>query len=387
MIARRLFLAVLSRWREGRLIARLPDGSRHHFGDPAAGTVTLEVGDAALYRRILLGGELAAADAYVEGLWRTDDLGAFLRLFARNLEGMRLDRGPARLGQLGAWLRHRLVRNTRRGAARNVRAHYDLGNELYRLFLDEEMIYSCAIWDGAADLEAAQRRKLEAICRKLGLGPGDHLLDLGCGWGGLARYAARTRGCRVTAVTIAVEQAELAGRRARDEGLADRVEVRLCDWRDVTGRFSAVACVEMVEALGDEHLGPFFAACAGWLGGGGRMLLQTITIPDERWEAYRQGVDWMQTRIFPGAVIPSPGALRAALTAHLRVRHVEEIGAHYAPTLAAWRARFVAATPRLAAGGRDPRFRRTWELYLAFSEAQFASGRLGDVQMVLGPRA
>ena len=386
MIARRLFLGLLSRWREGRLFVRLPDGTRHVFGDPAAGTATLEIADEAVFRRVLLGGELAAADAYVEGLWRTDDLAAFLLLFARNLEGLGLDRGVARLGQLGAWLRHRLRRNSRRAAARNVRTHYDLGNDLYRLFLDEELVYSCAIWDGAGDLEAAQRTKLERICAKLGLGPADHLLDVGCGWGGLARHAARTRGCRVTAVTIAVEQAELARRRARDEGLDGRLEVRLCDWRAVTGRFSAIASVEMVEALGDEQLAPFFAACGRWLAPSGRMLLQTITIPDARWEAYRRGVDWMQTRIFPGAVIPSLGALRAALAPHLHVASVEEIGPHYAPTLAAWRRRFLSASDELAANGRDARFRRAWELYLAFSEAQFATGRLGDVQMLLGDR-
>jgi cyclopropane-fatty-acyl-phospholipid synthase len=383
MILRALFLGILARWRIGRLVVRLPGGSERRFGDPAAGTVALHVVDDALYARVLFGGEMGAADAWVAGLWRTDDLPAMLDLFARNLEALELDRGVGRLAQLGAWARHLLRINRRAVAPDNVRAHYDLGNDLYRLFLDEQMIYSCAIWDGEDDLEAAQRRKLDAICDKLGLGPRHHLLDLGCGWGGLALHAARTRGCRVTAVTLAREQARLAGERAAAAGLADRVEVRLCDWRELEGRFDAIACIEMIEAVGDAQLAPFFAACARWLTPGGAMLLQTITIPDERWQEYRRGVDWMQTRIFPGAVIPSPGMLRRALSGALRIDDVEEIGPHYAPTLAAWRARFLAAAPRVRELGHDDRFLRAWELYLAFSQAQFATRRLGDVQMLL----
>jgi cyclopropane-fatty-acyl-phospholipid synthase len=281
-----------------------------------------------------------------------------------------------------ALLRHRRATNTQAGSQRNVHAHYDLGNAFYELFLDEETLaYSCGIWP-APSLADAQHAKLERLCEWLALSPRDHVLEIGCGWGGMAIYAARTRGCRVTAITVSREQHELASARVAAAGLTDRVTIAYRDYREVTGTFDKIVSIEMLEQVGFEFLPQFFSTCARVLAPGGRLAVQSITMPDERFATYRRRVDWMQTYIFPGTLIPSLGAIRDAC-APFTIARTSDIGPHYAPTLRAWRERFVAALPRVRALGFGTPFVRSWLLYLAFSEAAFAERTLADHQLLL----
>jgi cyclopropane-fatty-acyl-phospholipid synthase len=378
-------LRSLRGWRHGALSLHLPGGERVLLGDPAAAErAVVRVADDRLFSRLVVRGELGAGEGYVAGDWDADDLVTALRLFCRNLPALALESPLTAAGRLVDRARHLWRRNSRRGSRRNIGAHYDLGNDFYRLILDDSLTYSCAIFSPGDDLAAAQRRKIDALLDDLAVGPGDHLLDVGCGWGALALRAAITRGCRVTAITVSRAQHDLARARVAAAGLAERVDVRLCDYRDVTGRYDALVSVEMLEAIGHRYLDAFFARCAALLRPGGRLALQTITVPDARYDAYRRGVDWTQTYVFPGCHIPSPGAVaRAAAAAGLRVVSSREIGPHYAPTLRAWRHRFTAQRDAISALGHDDRFLRTFTLYLSFSEAAFAERTLGDAQLVL----
>ncbi|HZJ68216.1 MAG TPA: cyclopropane-fatty-acyl-phospholipid synthase family protein, partial [Kofleriaceae bacterium] len=291
--------------------------------------------------------------------------------------------------QLPALVRHRHAANTLHGSQRNIHAHYDLGNAFYQLFLDPETLaYSCACFPRPAmSLADGQRAKHERLCELLALSPRDHLLEIGCGWGGMAIHAARTRGCRVTAITVSREQRELAAARARAAGLADRVDIQYRDYRELDGSFDKLVSIEMVEAVGYEYLPHYFAIAARLLRPGGRFALQSITMPDDRFDAYRRRVDWMQTYIFPGSLIPSLGALAAAAApAGLSIDRADDIGPDYAATLQCWRARFLAELPGVAALGFDEPFIRMWLLYLAYSEAAFAERALGDHQLLLTVR-
>jgi cyclopropane-fatty-acyl-phospholipid synthase len=379
-------LAAMRGWRHGHLVFRFADGDVARLGDPSAPErATVTIHDDAAFARLLLRGDVGVGEAYVDGQWDADDLPMALRLCLQNRAAMPLDSRLARLGQLASLVRHRLRRNDRRGAARHVHAHYDLGNPLYQLFLDESMAYSCGFHASPTDtLEEAQRAKYARICAKLALGPGDHLLDVGCGWGGLAIFAARAHGCRVTGITISRAQADEAIARVRAAGLDARVEIRLADYRDLRGRFDKLASIEMFEQVGHDYFGAYFAACARLLAPGGAMLLQTIAMPDQDYAAYRRKVDWTQVHVFPGTCIPSLGAMTRAMEPDLVVRDVEDIGPHYAHTLRAWRGRFGARLDEVRALGFDQRFIRTWDLYLAFSEAAFAERTHLDLQLVIG---
>lgn len=427
-VLRRIVLARLrARWDDGPpLDLVLPSGEHVHLGQrgtddaaPSGEHVPLRkrtsdvaapprarIHDDRVFLRILLRGELGAGESFVAGEWSSDDLVAVSRAFLRATRARGIESPLTTLGRLPALLRQRLAANTRTGSERNVHAHYDLGNAFYRLFLDDDTFaYSCALWpDPAMSLVDAQRAKLDRLCDWLELSPRDHLLEIGCGWGGMAIHAARTRGCRVTAVTISREQHELARARVAEAGLAHRVAIEYRDYRDLTGafddrrgvdvrgsddarrfddgrRFEKIVSIEMLEQVGHEHLPEFFRTCARVLAPGGRLAVQTITMPDDRFAAYRRNVDWMQTYIFPGTLIPSLGAIRAACTPFAIVRG-DDIGPYYAPTLHAWRERFVAALPAVRALGFDTPFIRTWLLYLAFSEAAFAERMLGDHQLL-----
>ncbi|HVK78177.1 MAG TPA: cyclopropane-fatty-acyl-phospholipid synthase family protein [Kofleriaceae bacterium] len=387
-LARRLVLGALARaWQgsgTGRLDVRLPDGARVRLGAAGAPDATITVADERAFVRVALRGELGAGEAFVAGEWTADDLPAALRLFLRATAARGLESWLTRLAVTAARRRHRRAANDRAGSARNVGAHYDLGNAFYRLFLDDQLIYSCALWPpGARDLEAAQVVKLDRLCDLAAIGPGARVLELGCGWGALAIHAAR-RGARVTAVTVSPAQLAEARARVAAAGVADRVDVALCDYRDTTGRYDAILSCEMLEAVGAEFLPGFFATVAARLQPGGRAAIQSITMPDARYAAYRRSVDWMQTYVFPGTHIPSLGAIDAALagTGLTRVA-ADDIGPDYAPTLRAWRERFTAALPAVRRLGFDEPFVRTWTLYLAFSEAAFAERTLTNHQLIL----
>jgi len=382
-------------WAAGRVDLELPSGQRVRIGNPGRADASARVHDDRLFLRVLLRGELGAGESFVAGEWSSADLVGLLRVFLRASRARGLESPLTRLARLPALARHRRAANTVAGSRRNIHAHYDLGNAFYRLFLDDETLaYSCALWrppapaaGAALTLAAAQRAKLERLCGWLALSPRDHLLEIGCGWGGMAIHAAATRGCRVTAITVSREQHRLASERVAAAGLADRVSVQYRDYRGALGTFDKIVSIEMLEAVGYEYLPVYFAACAQALAPGGRLALQSITMPDERFEAYRRGVDWMQTYVFPGSLIPSLGAIaRAAAEAGLSIERGDDIGDDYAPTLRAWRERFVAALPRVRALGFDEPFVRTWLMYLAFSEAAFAERTLRNHQLLLVKR-
>jgi cyclopropane-fatty-acyl-phospholipid synthase len=282
-----------------------------------------------------------------------------------------------------AWLNS----STRRRRRRDIAAHYDLGNELFARMLDPTMSYSCAVFDGAAQtLEEAQLAKLELICEKLDLGPGDHLLEIGTGWGGLAVHAALTRGCRVTTTTLSREQHEYALEAARRAGVQDRVTILLEDYRDLTGRYDKLVSIEMIEAVGWRHTGAFFAKCSELLAAHGAMLLQAIVIDDRAYEVEKASRSFINTRIFPGGCLPSLEIIARAVARRtdMQTVHLEDLTAHYVETLRRWRARFTQHAEELGTLGYDERFRRLWTLYLGYCEAGFAERRILDLQLLLG---
>ena len=385
--ARRVMMGAARRIRVGRLAVVLPDGSRRVYGDPSsAKSGELRVHDWAAAVRMLLGGEIGAGEAYMDGLWSSPDLPALLRVAALNRDALALPRGwwraPLRLRRAIA---HRTRRNTVTGSRRNIEAHYDLGNDLYRLFLDETMTYSSAVFASPdQSLADAQRNKYAVIAARAGLRGGEHVLEIGSGWGGFALYAAGELGCRVTTITVSPAQHALATERVAAAGLADKVSVELRDYREIEGTYDAVVSIEMLEAVGAEYYTTFFAACDRALRPGGRLSLQVITLPDAAYEPQRRGANWIQTYIFPGGLLPSLAAIERSLHGtSLLVREVDDIAASYVRTLQAWRAAFFAHLDEVRALGFDDRFIRMWDFYLSISEAGFATGITQDHQIVL----
>ena len=362
----------------GTLEVELPGGDLRRFGSGAP--VRLAIHDAAFFRRMATRGKLGLGESYTAGEWDSDDLVALFELLLRHAEpaGDRY----ARLRRL-LELRPRLHRrNGLVRSRRNIAYHYDLGNDLFALMLDETMTYSCAVFERPSmTLAEAQRAKFERLCETLRLQRDDHVLEIGCGWGGFARYAAETHGCRVTGITISHEQAVLA--RERTEGLP--VEIVEQDYRLVEGQYSKVVSIEMLEAIGADQFGAYFATIDRVLAPGGRAAVQTILIPDQRWDRYRSTPDWIERYVFPGCLIPSLESLARASTRHSRlgIYGVEEIGEHYAETLRRWRASFHERIDEVRALGYDRRFERTWDFYLAFCEAGFRARALRDVQLLL----
>jgi len=406
--AARLVLAGLEGMERGSLEVRLPDGSVRRFGHrgaPSAGdgdrrarapSAEIRVRDWRFFRRLLLRGQVGAGDAYIRGEWETDRPADVVEVAALNRSTFRRAAPLAWIGGVADRARHFLRANTRDGARRNIHAHYDLGDDFFASFLDPSMAYSCALFeDGAETLEEAQRAKHRRIADLAGLQPGDHVLDLGCGWGAFAEYAAAERDCRVTGITISRRQLEYARRRMERAGLDDRVEVVDRDYRDIgEERYDRVVSIEMMEAVGHRYLPDFFAACDRALAPGGRAALQVITVPDEKYALYRLGTDYIRRFVFPGSHLPSLGALVDAM-AHrtaFQVRRVESLAPHYAETLARWRRRFERAHGRdgsggerrgEGAGGLDPRLYRLWRFYLAYCEGGFRAREIDDLQIVV----
>ncbi len=386
-LARQLVHARLATLEQGRL--RIHElGECQAFGKAAGGIdASITVQDPAFYSELAFGGTIGAGESYMLGHWRSDDLTALMRLMLRNRHALdAMETGLARMAAPLRRLAHWLHRNTRVGSRRNISAHYDLGNELFRLFLDETMMYSCAYFERPEmTLAEASTAKLDRICRKLALGPGDHVLEIGTGWGGFALHAAGRYGCRVTTTTISPSQHELASRRVRAAGLLDRVTLLQDDYRDLDGQYDKLVSIEMIEAVGHQYLGEYFRTCAERLRPGGRMLLQAITIADRHYLRTRDEVDFIKRYIFPGAFIPavSPIAQAMADSSDLRIVHLEDIGLHYATTLARWRDNFFAHLDQVRALGYPESFIRMWEYYFCYCEAGFAERLLGNVQMVL----
>ena len=386
-LAWRVALSAAERIRVGRLRVVLPDGSVRAFGgDAADGAAEIRIHDREALTRILGGGETGAGEAYMDGLWSSPDLPALLRLAARNREALSLSGGWFRApAQLARTIAHRARRNTRTGSRRNIEAHYDLGNDFYRLFLDETLTYSSAVFASAGQsLADAQRNKYRVLAANAQLRSGMHVLEIGTGWGGFALYAAGELGCRVTTITISNEQFALARERVREAGLEHLVDVQLRDYRDVEGTYDAIVSIEMLEAVGAEYLATYFETCDRVLRPGGRLSLQVITFPDAAYERQLRGANWIQTYIFPGGLCPSLAVIeRSTRDTRLLVTGVTDIAADYVRTLAAWRAAFLARLDDVRALGFDERFIRMWDYYLALSEAGFATGISQDLQIVL----
>ena len=385
-VARRVVFTLLRRLGGGTLVVR--EGERRTtFGEAADGlAVEVAVNDPRAYSH-LLRGSTGWGEGYVDGLWDCEDLVALTRLACRNLPA--LDRYRGRFQPLigGAQRLSSLARrNTRGGARRNISAHYDLGNRLFATFLDPTMTYSCAVFDRPQmSLEDAQLAKLERICERLELGPDDHLLEIGTGWGALAIHAAATRGCRVTSTTISAAQHHLASRRVAEAGVADRVEILLSDYRDLRGSYTKLVSIEMIEAVGWQYFGEYFRACSRLLAPSGAMFLQAIAIDDDAYEVEKASRSFVNTHVFPGGCLPSERLIRdlVASDTDTAIAWIDDITEHYPPTLARWRERFNAAWPSLRGDGYDERFARLWNLYLALSEGGFREGRIRDVQLLL----
>ncbi len=376
-------------WSFGRLTVRLPGGSeRILVGDKPGPNAQLHLLDYGFARRVLGSGDIGFAEAYMAGEWDTPDLAALLEVLALNHDGIRRLFAGSALVKAANWVRHRFKRNTRSGAKSNIHAHYDLGNAFYSEWLDRSMTYSAAIYLGNTEtLEAAQARKYQALARTMELGPGMKVLEIGCGWGGFAEYAANQFGVHVTGVTLSREQHAFATQRMVRAGLADRVDIQLVDYRDVTGRFDRVASIEMFEAVGQEYWPAYFNKIAEVLEPGGKAGLQIITIDDALFGGGAKRTDFIQKYIFPGGMLPSEAALKPVIErAGLTWAAIERYGPSYAETLAEWDRRFQAAWPRIARMGFDERFRRLWRFYLAYCEAGFRSGRTDVVQLVLTGR-
>jgi cyclopropane-fatty-acyl-phospholipid synthase len=387
--ARRAVRARLSQLNAGALTL-VEGGERQRYGRSSAECpleVEVQVLDPRFYSELAFGGSIGAGEAYMQGLWRTSDLTALVRLLLRNrdvLDGM--EGGAARLtGPLQKAL-HWWNRNTRAGSRRNIAAHYDLGNEFFRLFLDPTMMYSSAVFERPdMTLSEAQHARLERICRKLALGPSDHLLEIGTGWGGMAIHAAGRYGCRVTTTTVSRQQFELARERVAEAGLEDRITVLLEDYRDLTGTYDKLVSIEMIEAVGHEYYDTYFGKCAALLASDGLMLLQAITIADQRYEQARRSVDFIQRHIFPGSCIPSVAAMTGSIAraTDLRVIALDDIGPHYATTLKCWRENFLRELDAVRRLGYPEEFIRMWEFYLCYCEGGFEERAISDVHLLL----
>ena len=339
-----------------------------------------------LWRRLALGGSQAVWESYLDADWDADDLTALVRLFSRNVRNMyAIDAGLGRLVRPAARVASWLQRNTRAGSRRNIAAHYDLGNDFFELMLDPTMTYSCGVFERhGARLEEASIAKIERLCRKLHLNAGDHLLEIGTGWGGFAIHAARTYGCRVTTTTLSRQQHALATERIRAAGLSDRIEVLLTDYRDLTGTYSKLVSVEMIEAVGAEYFGEFFRSCAARLAPGGTMALQAITVADQQFATTRRDTtDFIKRCVFPGSCIPSIAALLEAARdrSDFRLVELEDLTTHYPRTLAVWRDNLRRRQPTVEAM-TTPRFRRMWDFYLSYCEGGFLERHTGLVHMV-----
>jgi cyclopropane-fatty-acyl-phospholipid synthase len=384
--ARRLVFGALEALTGGTLVLRYPDGRGRRFGDGAGPEVVVDlVRPDAVWEKLGRRTRVGLGESYVDGDWDCADLTALFSLLGRSLH--RAQHRPLRqlLQRLQA-LRPDLSRRQTFDRARdNIYAHYDLGNELFRLMLDPTMSYSCAYWEhDGMTLEEAQVAKLDRICEKLRLSADDHVLEIGCGWGGFAIHAARAHGCRVTGLTISPSQAELARERVAAAGLSERVEIVERDYRLVEGTFSRIVSIEMFEAIGLAEYETFFGTVDRLLAPDGIAVLQTIGIPDDRFERYRRTPDWIQQYIFPGSLLPSLEAItRAVATTHLMVVGLEEIGIGYARTLREWRENVWHNAGRIRALGYDERFLRIWTYYLSYCEAGFAIRALRDMQLVL----
>jgi cyclopropane-fatty-acyl-phospholipid synthase len=386
-LAKRIVLAKLKGLEHGQLTI-VDDDLNLTFGcahDDFPYKATLRVKSPAFYSEVAFGGSIGAGEAYIQDYWEASDAVALGRILLRNREVLDdVEGGAALLTRPLQKSFHWLHRNTRRGSRRNIAAHYDLGNDFYALWLDSRMMYSCAWYaDSTTTLDEAAGAKLDRICRRLRLAPGDRVVEIGTGWGGFAIHAARHYGCHVTTTTISRRQHELAKQRIAEAGLEDRITLLLDDYRDLDGQFDKLVSIEMIEAVGHQYLDTYFRKCASLLKPGGEMLIQAITIADQRYEKAKRSVDFIKRYVFPGGFLPSVTAMTSALTREtdMRAIYIEDIGLHYARTLHDWRERFFARIDEVREQGFGEEFIRLWDFYLSSCESAFLERAVGDIHL------
>ncbi|VVO34604.1 Tuberculostearic acid methyltransferase UfaA1 [Pseudomonas fluorescens] len=390
-LLRRGVLRQMARLKHGQLVV-VEDGERMLFGAPGSPLVgEIHILDAAVWGLVASNGSIGAGEAFIHGYWSSPDLTAVVRVFVSNLEVLdAMEGGLARLGRPMVQGLHWLNRNTRKGSQKNIAAHYDLGNDLFEQFLDPTMMYSAAQFLTPEDnLEQAQLNKLERICQKLALKPSDHLLEIGTGWGSMALYAAQNYGCRVTTTTLSKEQYAFTAKRIEQLGLQDQVTLLLKDYRDLTGEYDKLVSIEMIEAVGHRFLPTYFKQCAQLLKSNGLMLLQAITIREQRYEQAKRGVDFIQRYIFPGGALPCVQKMLEIVSrdTDMNLLHMEDFGLHYAKTLRLWHENFRRAHGRLSELGYDDYFLRLWEFYLCYCEGGFLERTIGTAQLLLAKPA
>ena len=386
--ARKAVISLLNKLQHGQ-ITIIEDNDRYAFGE-ASSTASLRanitVHHSQFYSRILFGGSIGAAEAYMEGLWSADDLTMVMRILAINQQAFAdMEKGLARLTAPLYKLYHSARKNTKIGSRKNILAHYDLGNDFYTLFLDPTMTYSCGIFEHAqSTLEEASVAKYDRLCQKLQLKPGQRVVEIGTGWGGFAVHAVQNYDVHVTTTTISEEQHRYAAQRFRKAGLEDRISLLKKDYRDLRGEFDRLVSIEMIEAVGHHFYNTFFQTCGRLLKDDGLMALQAITIGDQLFERHKRTVDFIKRYIFPGSCIPSVTAIGNAIarSTDLRLIHLEDITPHYAKTLREWRRQFFANIDRVRKMGYPDTFIRMWEYYLCYCEGGFAERYIGDVQIV-----
>ena len=390
-LLRRGVLRQLAHLKNGQLLV-IEEGERHLFGSAGSPLLgEIHILDAVAWGLVASNGSIGAGEAFIHGYWSSPDLTAVVRVFVSNLEVLdALEGGLARLGRPLVRALHWLNRNTRKGSQKNIAAHYDLGNELFEQFLDPTMMYSAAQFRSADDsLEQAQLNKLERICQKLDLKASDHLLEIGTGWGSMALYAAQHYGCQVTTTTLSKEQYDFTAQRIEALGLHAQVTLLLKDYRDLTGQYDKLVSIEMIEAVGHRFLPTYFKQCAHLLKSNGLMLLQAITIREQRYEQARNGVDFIQRYIFPGGALPCVQKMLEIVSrdTDMNLLHMEDFGLHYAKTLRLWHENFRRAHNRLSEMGYDDHFLRLWEFYLCYCEGGFLERTIGTAQLLLAKPA
>jgi cyclopropane-fatty-acyl-phospholipid synthase len=387
-LGRRAMLGLLSRLPDGEITV-IEDGQRHRFGrrsERCGLSATIEVERPQFWADAAFGGTVGAGESWIRGDWRCDDLTALVQIMVVNRELMNaMDTGLAFVSAPLRRVLHWLNRNSPEGSRRNIAAHYDLGNDLFRLFLDDTMAYSCGIFETPqATLHEASLAKFDAVCRKLDLRPGERLVEIGTGWGGLAVHAAKHYGVQVTTTTISREQHDHAAALIAREGLGERVTLLMDDYRDLQGRFDKLVSIEMIEAVGHRYLDAYLAKVGSLLEPHGAALIQAITLQDQFYEQALKSVDFIQRFIFPGSFIPSVSMIldSARRSTDMKLFHLEDIGPHYATTLRHWRERFFARLPEVRALGYPEEFVRMWEFYLCYCEGGFLERQLGDVHLL-----
>ena len=388
-VAKRALMNRLSEIHDGEIVF-IDSGQKYYFGKQTSQcpiSVEVHILDPRFYSDVAFGGSIGGAEAYMYGYWQCKDLTAFIQVMACNLDVVdKMESGFAALTKPLQKVLHWLNRNTQAGSRKNIAAHYDLGNEFFKLMLDKTMMYSCAMFEHPEmDLHQAQLNRLDIICNKLDLKSTDHLLEIGTGWGGLAIHAAKHYQCRVTTTTISQEQYDLARQRVNEEGLEDLVNVIMEDYRDLQGQYDKLVSIEMIEAIGHEHYKTYFKKCQQLLKPNGMMLIQAITIADQRYQQAKRSVDFIQRYIFPGGCLPSVTMMTDIVTRHsdMRLYHLEDIGPHYATTLRMWRENVKANLGKIRSMGYSETFLHMWHYYLCYCEGGFLERSIGTVQMLM----